>query len=218
MLRVNRGYSDSFEWKAVDDVDSLITAGNTAPLGIWSDETTMWVVDRYRRRRRQQALRLHAGGQSDRDSDKDIDLPSDNSDAVGIWSDGTTMWVVDTSDRKLFAYTLSNGNRDSSKDINLTSANFNPEGIWSDETTMWVVDNDADDKVYAYTLSTGKPADEDKDIDLTSVNFDIASGIWSDGETVWVSGQIGGNARVRAYRPVRRVPRHQPRLRRLTPR
>ena len=44
-VSVNRGVTALTGWKAVDDLDGLIAAGNDAPQGIWSDGTTMWVSD-----------------------------------------------------------------------------------------------------------------------------------------------------------------------------
>ena len=44
-VRVNRGVTDFYGWKAALDLDGLIAAGNDSPKGIWSDGTTMWVAD-----------------------------------------------------------------------------------------------------------------------------------------------------------------------------
>ena len=73
-----------------------------------------------------------------------------------------------------------------SRDINALEAasNANPQGIWSDGTTMWVAD-DADDKLYAYTLATGV-RDATQDITLHTDNGS-SKGIWSDGTTIWVA-------------------------------
>ena len=50
---------------------------------------------------------------------------------------------------------------------------------------MWVSDRSTGDELlYAYNLST-KAHDSDKDIALASDN-DTPSGLWSDGETMWV--------------------------------
>ena len=68
--------------------------------------------------------------------------------------------------------------------INLTSINGSPRGIWSDGTTIWVADW-ADDKLYAYTLSTGG-RDTSKEFNLSSQNR-FPTGICSDGTTIWVA-------------------------------
>ena len=44
-VSINRGVTDDFGWKAVDDLDGLIAAGNADAQGIWSDDTTIWVAD-----------------------------------------------------------------------------------------------------------------------------------------------------------------------------
>ena len=74
------------------------------------------------------------------------------------------------------------------------AGNAAPSSIWSDGTTMWSVDV-TDDKVYAYTLSTGA-RDVDKEWDLHSDNGS-PQGIWSDGTTMWVSDD--DDAKVYAY-------------------
>ena len=108
-----------------------------------------------------------------------------NGNPRGMWSDGTTMWVADLSDRKLYAYKVSDMSRDSSKDFDTLSgaSNENPSGIWSDGTTMWVADT-ADKKLYAYSM-TSKNYDSSKDIALDTDNA-LPGGLWSDGTTMWV--------------------------------
>ena len=193
VLRVNRGYSDLYEWKAVDDVDSLITAGNTDPAGVWSDGTTLWVADSA-----DDKLYAYTLSTKARNSDSDIDLDSANGDAAGVWSDGTTLWVADSADDKLYAYTLSTKARNSDSDIDLDSANGDAAGVWSDGTTLWVADS-ADDKAYAYTLST-KARNSGSDIDLSLGTITSPHGLWSDDTTLWVSGTVSASAAaVEAY-------------------
>ena len=87
-VRVNRGVTDEFGWKAVDDLDGLRAAGNGNPTGIWSDGTTMWVAD-------ERDDKLYAyNTDGTRDSSKDFNtlLAAGNLNPWGIWSDGTTMW------------------------------------------------------------------------------------------------------------------------------
>ena len=80
------------------------------------------------------------------------------------------------------------GSRDSSKDFNTLNAagNEDPFGLWSDGTTMWVGDI-ADDKIYAYNMST-RARDSSKDFNtLIAAGNNSPYGIWSDGTTMWVS-------------------------------
>ena len=125
--------------------------------GLWSDGTTMWMetgpLFGTDTPNRLLAYTLATGA---RDTGKEFNLASANSDPRGVWSDGTTMWVVDTDDDKLYAYTLSTGARDAGKEFDLASANSVPQGIWSDGTTMWVADS-SPDKIYPYRLSDGTP-------------------------------------------------------------
>ena len=190
-VSVNRGVTALTGWKAVDDLDGLIAAGNNSPKGIWSDGATIWVSD-------DEDAKLYAYRMSDgaRDDAKDFDTLSDagNNNPFGIWSDGATMWVSDTEDAKLYAYRMSDGARDDAKDFNTLSdaGNNFPTGIWSDGATMWVSDNAG--KLYAYEISYeishemfyGR-RDSAKDFDtLRAADHYFPSGIWSDGTTMWV--------------------------------
>ena len=72
------------------------------------------------------------------------------------------------------------------------------EELWSDGTTMWVADN-ADNKLYAYNLST-KARDASKDFDtLRAAGNDNPLGLWSDGATMWVSSDGNGNDKIYSY-------------------
>ena len=109
---IGRGTGDHGGWKAADDVDTLRSAGNTNPAGIWSNGTTVWIVDAT-------DAMLYAYTQSNgaRDAANDITLHSDNDGPAGIWSDDTTVWVADQFKRRVYAYTLSGGSRDTSKEF-----------------------------------------------------------------------------------------------------
>ena len=167
------------------DVDALLDAGNTGPVGIWSDGATMWVVD-------WEDVKLYAYTLSTgtRDAARDVNAltAAGNTEPADIWSDGTTMWVSDRLDAKLYAYTLSTGTRDAAKDIDVQETYW-AAGIWSDGTTMWVADWTADEnaRLYAYTLSTGA-RDAARDFDsLAAAGNTDPYGIWSDGATMWVA-------------------------------
>ncbi len=169
-------------------VDITLDSQNANPRGVWSNGTTVWVVDS--QRHKLYAYTLSSGA---RDSGKDITLDGANRNATGVWSDGTTIWVADDSDEKLYAYTLSGGARDSGKEFGLASKpsdgtfaaddNGNPAGVWSDGTTIWVADA-TDDKLYAYTLSNGT-RDNAKEFSARPGSQPLG-GIWSDGTAMWV--------------------------------
>ena len=190
-LNVNRGVTTNYGWKAVDDLDTLIAAGNSAPRGIWSNGATTWITDQFGGK----IYAYNADGSRNSGQDFDTLTAAGNDSPTGIWSDGTTMWVADTTDQKLYAYTLSTKASDSDKDIALDPDNSRPAGIWSDGTTMWVVEDD-DTTLYAYTLSS-RARDNSRDIDLHS-SLDAPWGIWSDGVTMWVADN--GNEQIQAYR------------------
>ena len=65
-----------------------LAAGNTAPRGLWSDGTTLWVADASDAWLYAYTL---AGGS--RQASKDIIL-ADNTGPYGLWSDGPTLWVT----------------------------------------------------------------------------------------------------------------------------
>ena len=157
------------------DKDIDLVTENDTPTGLWSDGTTLWVVDNFDEKI--YAYMLATGAS---DAAKDIDLDVGNNDPNGLWSDGTTLWVVDEFDEEIYAYTLATGARDAAKEFDLHD---DPDGLWSDGITLWVADSE-DNKIYAYTLATGA-RDAAKEFNLASDN-DIDFGIWSDGTTLWV--------------------------------
>ena len=144
-----------------------LAADNTAPDGLWSNGTTLWVVDN--RAATVFAYRLASGT---RDASKDIPLAADHTHPYGLWGDGTTVWIAQDGSSapslghfgdKLLAYTLATGARNPTKDIvfpadtaGTSVPNGAPRGLWSDGTTVWVMDSD-DDKLYAYTLPDRRP-------------------------------------------------------------
>ena len=78
-----------------------------------------------------------------------------------------------------------------------------PQGLWSDNTTLWVsargASLEADEKLYAYVLSTGA-RDFDKDIQLAVPDLpdppnifgqrDGATGLWMTADTIWASAAL----------------------------
>ena len=63
---------------------------------------------------------------------------------------------LDTTDKKIYAYNMSDKAQNTGKEFATLDAaeNDNPAGIWSDGTTMWISDT-VDNKLYAYKLSDG---------------------------------------------------------------
>ena len=121
----------------------------TAPAGIWSDGTTIWVADN-----NDDKLYAYALDGGARQESREFDLHSSNDFPTGIWSDGYTIWVGDEIDGKLYAYFLENRTEEGQAGLQHalrgreTSRFF---GITSEDATMWVLD-DVDVKVYSYNL------------------------------------------------------------------
>ena len=173
---------DSAQQQAAQS-DITLHSDNSAAYGIWSDGTTIWVVDV-----RDDKLYAYALADGTRLTSKEFDLHSDNGNPRGIWSDGDTIWVADHDDDKLYAYALADGTRQdgsggtTNKEFDLSNDNLNSQGMWSNGSTIWVVD-DGNDNLYAYGL-TGTRRDV-RGIDLDRDNHS-PTGIWSDGDTIWV--------------------------------
>ena len=201
-------YNHEYKSRAhTEDFDSLKIAGNTNTAGIWSDGETMWVADK-----QDQKVYAYNLSRSTRDITREFDLLNipgvvQNTDPRGIWSDGATMWVADFNAGKIFAYLLPQPKlatadipfaRDPAADLGGMgfAGNGDAAGIWSDGTTMWVADHD-DNYIYAYRISNGRP-DFNEEFKLDDEGFNLnpfaptsgnnnATGIWSDGSTMWVA-------------------------------
>ncbi len=156
-----------------------LAEGHNVPEGIWSDGSTMWIVEG-----REDKILAYSMSTQQRQSGKDIELASYNDDPQGIWSDGTVMWVADWDDTKLYGYSLSNGQRLSGRDIDLTGRNDGPRGVWGHGSFIYVVDKD-DTWVYAYNKSNRNRA-SGEEFNLHSHN-QHPWGIWGDGTNVWIS-------------------------------
>ena len=189
-LVLKRPSPHAFGWNVVRDIDTLSSAGNEEPAGIWSDGTTVWVTDR--QDHKVYAYDLASGV---RVPGKDANglWSAGNRTPTGLWSDwpdGPTLWVTDNWDAKIYAYQLSTLRRNPERDIDglrfVDSPNVGAHGLWSDGTTIWVADY-LYARIYAYVLATGA-RDHDKDIDsLAAAGNEHANGIWSDGSTLWVT-------------------------------
>ena len=186
---------ETYSYDSALDFYGLDTATNNIPYGVWSDGTTMWVVDT--EDHKLYAYRMNPGqaDHGNRDSAKEFDLDARNTHPNDIWSDGVTIWVADSSDNKLYAYRMNpgeadHGSREPGKDIALHSDNSLNYGLWSDGVTVWVADDGTNEKMFAYKMNPGGTGHGDresaKEFNLDAGNSDPFS-IWSDGETIWVA-------------------------------
>ena len=179
-----------FEWTVTRDIEAL-DGGNDWPTGLWSDATTLWILE-------------NGGGADDevyaydlasgeRLEGREFQLDATNRAPRGIWSDGVTAWVSDSGQDRLFAYDLESGARVAERELELPRDNRDPRGIWSDGVNIWVLDGRAN-ALFAYDLASGERLTW---YELASANSD-PRGVWSDGVTVWVSDH--GAKRLFAYR------------------
>ena len=120
------------------DFDTLSSAGNNQPAGIWSDGTTMWVANFTTDDSDDDNIgKIYAYDMDTkaRVPGKDFNTltAAGNFVPIGIWSDGETMWVADfTSDdnpndyNKIYAYDMDTKARVPGKDFKKR----NPIGSW----------------------------------------------------------------------------------------
>ena len=169
------------------DTELTPAADNDAPVGIWGNAETVWVVDDI-------DDKIYAYNRSNLspDSGQDFDTLSaaGNEAPWGIWSDGTTMFVVDIADERIYAYRISTKARDPDKDITLDGDNDEATDIWGNADHMWVANSsvsDSGDKIFAYRRSDGTH-EPDQDFDnLDEAGNNETGGIWSDGTTMYVA-------------------------------
>lgn len=137
----------------LDVVDSLAT------VDIWTDGTTMWVLER---KLFESGMRLHpfeaATGRS-LGPWPDLELGF-REHYTGMWSDGTTMWLsvedrsAGTPNDDLHAFNLAARSRDPGRDIVLRRGELGLRtgSMWSDGITIWVEEECC---VRAYNWETG---------------------------------------------------------------
>ena len=179
-----------FEWTVKRDIEEL-ASGNDSATGMWSDGTTLWLVDNPDGAG--DAVYAYNTRTGERVEGREFELDEANRAPRGVGSDRITIWVSDSGQNKLFAYDLATGERLPERDLELAERNRDARGIWSDDETMWVLDG-GKDALFAYDLATGDLLTE---YALDSTNGD-PRGLFFDGVTFWVSDD--GAKRLFAYR------------------
>ena len=176
-VTVERASLGDFGWNPVLDV---VLDGPTGHAAIWSDGSTLWVLNLLLG----QILAYdRASGARQPDHDITSLAAAGNSHPRGIWSDGDTMWVSDLIDDKVYAYALDGGERSPGHEFDLTRDNWSGEGLWSDGTTMWVTDGQ---RVFAYVLATGV-RDSAKDLPAPhTVHENWSNLLCTDGNLMWL--------------------------------
>ena len=179
-----------------DELSFTLAGWSGCATALWSNGATLWVADFFSNGVR--AYRLSDGArQSDQDLDRDAMLAAGNTIPSGLWSNGEIMWVADHSAGKVFAYRLSDWARVSTREFDLTDDGgvpIRPFGLWSNGETL-LASNWNGDRVLAFDLSDWQ-RQTSLDID-TSASGTRNSGIWSDGETLWIVDDL--DKRIYAY-------------------
>ena len=163
-----------------------ITLGSYLANSITSDGDTLWAADSaggvY-------AYRLSDGERlAEDDLDGDAMAEAGNARPAGLWTDGETLWVADHDDGYVYAYAVADGTRQNGEEFSLRAddgtAYLRPLGLYSDGRTVLASDWSAG-AVRAFRASDGARL-SDLDIDGVASANDTASGLWSDGNTLWV--------------------------------
>ncbi len=116
------------------DLDGMLSsAGNGEPVGLWSDGSVLYVVDRADKH-----LYAYASdGERLPDREYGLDREERSRAQWGLWSDGETL-LTSGSSGYVVAYRLSDGARLLDRDIDLGMIGY---GLWSDGETLWVADS-----------------------------------------------------------------------------
>ena len=136
--------------------------------GIWSDGTTTWLTSRedcaiIGFNNIDQYTDRPNFGIDIADRDKEIcELADDNAHPYGLWSDGKTMWVSDRDEGRIFAYSVRSGEQEPGV------PGWGEREIDKEIVTVKVVD--VSEETYPHIANNSTP-----------------TGIWSDGETMWVA-------------------------------
>ena len=200
---------------------------NHTPGGLWTDGTHLHAVDAAQTRTyvykvSDGARPLHTGALGTR-AYLEFMFQRGHRNPTGIWASDDTFWVVSPSDSQLLAYKRSapadiltalgssqlpeHGTRDSTRDLSLSPSHRTLRGIWSDGQVMWAV-GARDKTAYAYELRRGvrqQKLDIELSPDHTSPGssqvgvWEGASGIWGDGEHLWVVDSRNNASSVFAY-------------------
>ena len=180
------------------DIEGLAANGNSNPKGIWSDGTTLWVVEDSRGSSKLFAYSLAEGAP---DADKELSLDSTNAAPRGIYANSDTMWVSDLwSNGKVFAYDMSagipTGEEAEGREFHIPPRAV-PGGLWGDVSRILALDHTYE-QILARNISSSGVFGAKLSDSQFEVNTDLESprGIWSDGTTLWV---VYAHGEVHAY-------------------
>ena len=192
------------------EFNTLNAAGNINPRGIWSNGTTMWVVndpDEFGDTNTKIYAYNLATKAREATNDFNTLMAAGNHNPRGLWSDGTTMWVADWGQNKIFAYDMATKARVSGKDFDAlyheNDDDSGPIGIWSDGDTIWVAHDALEWRIHAYDLDD-KSRLPNSSINLYNSGNRHATDIWADDTTIFVGDR--DDDRIYAYWPSNTAP------------
>ena len=180
---------------------------NTDPGDLFSDGTTMWVMNARPAEARFFAYDLLTGAY---DPAKNFAVwdPIGSTwtmeDVYSVWFDGRTLflphWSSSTGTR-LVAFDMPTRTRIPARDLELSKFGV---GLWSDGTLLWTIGSNEQSQrvVLTLDLATGRHF-PDRDLNLTELlpGVDYCHDLWSDGATLWASCSVEGEPG--PYRPFR---------------
>ena len=120
---------------------------------------------------------------------------------AGLWSDGATMWVGDelhSSVHALDLRQLRQGVVKLDRDRSITDewlraeSTLHPGVVTGYESTLWIYDS-ATDSIDVYDLAMKRRTKSISTL-LNSGGAVVARGLWTDGETLWISGLTTGSS------------------------
>ena len=110
-----------------------------------------------------------------------------NANPTGMHGKDDVLYVGDSTDRKIYAYNLSDGQRLRNSEIDLDPYTGVMTDLWMDDDTVWVSIWRGND-VLAFSTEDGS-RQEHLDIRLASNNRG-PTGIYSDGFSFWALDQV----------------------------
>ena len=159
--------------------------GNTSPQALWSDGSSLWVLDAWKSKVFRYSLADANYGAHLATGARLEGIGEDR--ARGLWSDGATTWVIDTGEDRVYAYDSATGARDSDEDFDTLAAagNTEPYDLWSDGVVMWILDKQASGSTRTTCCPSSVWRTWSSRRWTPTTTGRLASG--SDGTTMWVS-------------------------------
>ena len=156
--------------------------------GVWSDDTTLYVLTADRTRNNPRG-KIFAYSLSDgsRQKPMDISLAAQNAHPSGLTGRDGILYVGDNRDNKVYAYDMETRSRRSEHDVNgIDTLRKEMTDLWTDGDTVWI-SYWLGEFIRAYDAETGerKPG---LDVQLARENAG-PTGIHSDGFNLWALDQ-----------------------------